>query len=229
MSLWFNVPVAAEDKLIVLTFDDGPRPKILEGNGDKQGLINVLESFRVPAHFFMIGANVQNNSELVARMSQRGFLIENHTYGHDNLVKLRHLQGNEAVSRTIQKASEVIYKTTGRRPRFLRPPYWEVNKEIKKLAENEKLQVLELGNPDINSYDYDDYTQRKSPEVLVERIKRVISARERRGITRHVLTFHELSNSVEALRTLIPYFSNREYIFGTLNDFFAVKSETAYL
>src|SRR5437660_7852520 len=50
--------VSATDKLIALTFDDGPRPYVLFGSKGEHpgpGLINVLDSNGVKATFFVVG------------------------------------------------------------------------------------------------------------------------------------------------------------------------------
>src|ERR1700749_1174994 len=48
----------ANDKLIALTFDDGPRPYVLFGMKDPQptqGLLSVLDRHQVKATFFVMG------------------------------------------------------------------------------------------------------------------------------------------------------------------------------
>lgn len=216
--------VFAQEKLIVLTFDDGPRPKILVGTNSQPGLIGVLESFKVPAHFFMVGGGVRDYPALVRSMAKSGFLIENHSYGHENFLKLYGAKNGKAISSSLERASAAIFDATGRHPEYFRPPFWAINKEIRTLVENEGMRVVELENPDINTFDYDDHSKRKTADVLVERVKRIIASRERAGITRHVLVFHELPNSVAALQILIPHFLNLGYRFGTLDEFFAAKA-----
>ena len=62
------------ERKIALTFDDGPHPvntpKILE----------VLERFKVPATFFLIGKHVQNNLNLARETVQAGHEVGNHTF-----------------------------------------------------------------------------------------------------------------------------------------------------
>src|SRR5579872_4275150 len=57
--LFLNAGAAfSSDKLIALTFDDGPRPYVLFGsNGDHpgSGLLNVLDENGVKATFFVVG------------------------------------------------------------------------------------------------------------------------------------------------------------------------------
>ena len=70
--------------MIALTFDDGPNaqftPKLLEG----------LKQRNVHATFFLIGENIEQNSNrnLVKQMYEEGHLIGNHTYRHLEITKL---------------------------------------------------------------------------------------------------------------------------------------------
>src|SRR5579864_7139348 len=50
-------PVFSTDKLIALTFDDGPRPYVLFGTKDRPapGLISVLDANGIKATFFVVG------------------------------------------------------------------------------------------------------------------------------------------------------------------------------
>src|SRR5690606_22952811 len=59
--------------LVALTFDDGPSPAITPR------LVRILQKYKVPATFFMVGSRV-NASPKTARLVQRsGFLIGNHS------------------------------------------------------------------------------------------------------------------------------------------------------
>ena len=46
-----------------------------------------------------------------------------------------------------------------------------------------------------------------------------IEQRERKGVSTHILVFHELPISVEVLSTLIPELKKRGYEFVTLRDY----------
>src|SRR5436309_2503666 len=59
-------------KKIALTFDDGPdhryTPQVLE----------ILDKFKVPATFFVIGKNIKGNEDLLKKMDAAGHIIGNH-------------------------------------------------------------------------------------------------------------------------------------------------------
>lgn len=220
----------AAEKLVVLTFDDGPNPKVLLGEKGHIGLVELLEYYFgrfIPAHFFVIGSEAEAHLKIVRSLSQKGFFVENHTYGHENLLKLKSRNNYGGIIKTIQKTDSLIFKTAGRHPQYLRPPYWAIDADLNKFIEanasfyfGHPYKVVYLENPDINTLDYEDYANKKSSSVLIERVKKIVASRESRGEYRHVLVFHELPITVEALKELVPYLTSRGYSFGRLSDYF---------
>lgn len=202
----------AVEKFIVLTFDDGPRPYVLKN------LLPLLQKYSAPATFFMVGSEILPNYKLIKEMSENGYEIENHSWGHENFVKLLKEKGDIAVNSNLEKTNDLIFRATGRRPKFFRPPFWEINGDVEKIIKNLNLVPMKLDNPDINTMDYDDFSKRRSVEVLINRVKKNIERREKQNFYSHVLTFHELPLTTEALKVLIPYFQNQGYKFIRLDQ-----------
>ena len=64
------------EKIVALTFDDGPdedfTPQILD----------ILKKYNVKATFYVIGEKVQYNKKIIKREYEEGHEIGNHTYTH---------------------------------------------------------------------------------------------------------------------------------------------------
>lgn len=104
--------VDTAQKLVALTFDDGPMPKWTPMVHD------VLDAERVRATFFLVGERLVRNARIVhGRMDRHE--AGNHTWGHADLALLTH----ESACRQIRRAHAAIAAITGREPRHLRPPY----------------------------------------------------------------------------------------------------------
>ena len=114
-----------EKPMIALTFDDGPNaqftPDLLEG----------LKQRNVHATFFLIGENIEQNSNrnLVKQMYEEGHLIGNHTYRHLEITKL----SDEEAYEEIKSTNDLIESITGKAPEYMRPPFgsWQRNLEKK--------------------------------------------------------------------------------------------------
>jgi cellulose synthase/poly-beta-1,6-N-acetylglucosamine synthase-like glycosyltransferase/peptidoglycan/xylan/chitin deacetylase (PgdA/CDA1 family)/spore germination protein YaaH len=104
----------ARPGLVALTFDDGPdrrwTPKILD----------ILKAKHAPATFFVIGKNMSESPDLVAREVDEGHNVGNHTWTHPNIGEMPVAETSVELSAT-QRLFETI---TGRSMRLFRPPYF---------------------------------------------------------------------------------------------------------
>lgn len=108
-AMWGGLP---DEKVIALTFDDGPKPGVTEP------LLDLLTRLQVPATFFVIGRHVMEYPELTRQMDAAGMEIANHSYTHRNLTKLP----PDEVAREVMQTQTAIQAVTGKTPRYLRPP-----------------------------------------------------------------------------------------------------------
>ena len=87
--LWFGMPLAARwlhtrriqrlcrrEKLVALTFDDGPDKDLTPQ------VLDLLDELGVKATFFMIGTMARENEELARHVASRGHLVAGHTEEH---------------------------------------------------------------------------------------------------------------------------------------------------
>jgi peptidoglycan/xylan/chitin deacetylase (PgdA/CDA1 family) len=108
------------EKIIALTFDDGPNEPYTSE------LLDVLDKYGVKATFFTPGYNVELYPETARRIIAAGHVLGNHSYSHDPDHALT-MQGCYDLSRAEEKIREV----TGVYPNFYRPPHgrkspWEL-------------------------------------------------------------------------------------------------------
>ena len=104
---------ARSDKVIALTFDDGPdpiyTPKILD----------ILAEKHVKGTFFVVGAAGVVNADLLQRMYREGHDIGNHTFTHLNSAET----SNEHIKFELNATQRLFEATIGARTRLFRPPY----------------------------------------------------------------------------------------------------------
>ena len=104
---------ATTEKLIALSFDDGPTatftPQVLAALAQQQ----------VPATFFMIGDCVTANPAIAREVASAGHAIGNHTATHRRLVGI----GARAVAHEIRQCQRVIRESTGVNTHHVRPPF----------------------------------------------------------------------------------------------------------
>ncbi len=99
------------NKVVALTFDDGPSPDTLE-------ILDVLREHNVKATFFLIGERVEQYPEIAKRISDENHEIGNHSYSHP--IYLFCTPGK--TRQELRRTQEIIEKVAGIRPRLVRPP-----------------------------------------------------------------------------------------------------------
>lgn len=132
-SLVWNIPT--EEKVIYLTFDDGPIPDVTPF------VIEELSKYNAKATFFCIGDNVQKHPEIFQQIKANKHSIGNHTHNHLS----GWITDDETYFENINKANEVIQSN------FFRPPYGRIKpSQIAMLKQQYKIIMW-----DVLSKDYD--------------------------------------------------------------------------
>jgi peptidoglycan/xylan/chitin deacetylase (PgdA/CDA1 family) len=238
-------------KLIALTFDDGPRPYVLVGrklpaSPQIPGLLGLLDRERITATFFVMGWRLAEGANEFCRQTdvgincrqaaeeehRRGHEIENHTYGHGDFYRMKKRYGEEWILNDIERASHIIQSVTGVRPRYVRPPNWDIWDDLRTKIESRGYHVMTktLGPLALRDVDSGDYSYRSqdsngsAQHSLHDDVLRRIEQRERRGVYAHILVFHELPLSVEVLSGLIPELKRRGYAFAPLRTYMETVS-----
>ena len=108
------------EKIVFLTFDDGPIPQVTPW------VLEVLAHYNVPATFFCTGDNVARNPQLFASLRAAGHQVGNHTMSHVKGINMN----TPAYLRNIEKANNLIQSPLFRPPHgFLRPSQFAAIKE----------------------------------------------------------------------------------------------------
>lgn len=187
-------------KLIALTFDDGPNdittPKVLD----------ILEEHNVPASFFVIGQFINDETaKQMTRAISLGCEIQNHSFTHAFMTKL----SAEEIAEEIRKTDELIVKYTGTKPWMFRPPYIDHNETMHQT----------IGHTFICGVGCDDWV----PECTAQQRYDVMKAQAKDGV---MFLLHDLvgnDNTVEALKMIIPELKAQGYTFVTATQLFEKK------
>ncbi len=124
--------VATREKLVALTFDDGPSKKYTPQ------ILDVLAEYNVPAAFFVVGEHVERYPGIVLRMHREGHEIGNHTYSHINVPTT---PAGQLASQLVSTNVEIV-KATGTYPLYVRPPRGMYDARLRRVAELLSMQVV---------------------------------------------------------------------------------------
>ena len=194
-----NKKINNSDKLIALTFDDGP-------NYNTGKVLDVLAKYNVKATFFVLGSKAKDNKKILKRAYDSGMEIGKHTFNHLLLTKYK----ENVIKDEIDKTSSVIFEVTGRYPKLLRPSYGVYNNIVKK-----------IGNMPIIIWDIDtlDWKYHNSKRIASRVINKVKDG--------DIILMHDIySATANSLNIIIPELQNRGYTFVTIPELFYYKEIT---
>ena len=152
-NITFN-SVHTDGPYIAMSFDDGPSAALTPK------LLDLLAARHIKVTFFVIGENVVEHPEIVARAAREGHEIGNHSWSHPNFAKM----SQESVRSQLQRTDDAIKNATGERPTLMRPPYGSITDRQKHWIHDEFGYQIILW--DVDPYDW----KRPGPAVVRNRI-----------------------------------------------------------
>lgn len=189
--------VSIDDKVVALTFDDGPSKYTDQ-------ILDILKKYNACGTFFLIGNKVEFYSDTLRRMLEEGSEIGNHSYDHKLLTRL----SKESFQEEINKTQMAIKKVTGFTPTLFRPTYGGYNNTLKSYTD------LKFVLWDVDSRDW----QVKSKEKI---LKNVLPNVKSGSI---VLMHDNHEYSVNALEDMIESLKKQGYKFVTVTELLELKN-----
>lgn len=210
-------------KEIIITIDDGPTPGVTDI------ILDELKNQNIQAAFFVIGQKAEKNPELMARISDEGHIIGNHTLTHPILTKLdpsnwkQILNGeffgtHQKIETYFNQQREWYFRAPGgawesklaqylnQDPiglRYLGPLYWDIGGEI--LYSNGRY---------LSAADWDCWRKNLSVHQCLEGY-----SNETVKFKGGVILFHDVrKESAELITEYIKSFKKLGYSFKTLDD-----------
>ncbi|MEQ7798898.1 polysaccharide deacetylase family protein [Pedobacter sp. ASV1-7] len=193
-----------KEKVIYLTFDDGPIPDVTPF------VLKTLKDFNAKATFFCIGDNIRKHPDIFKQLKEEGHQVGNHTFNH--------LKGWKTEDKTYLENFKMCQELT--QTNLFRPPYGRIKKSQIKLIQlaisnsqfpvqtaNAKLQIVMW---DVITGDFD---LNLSPEECY------------RNAIRHttngsIVVFHDSLKAFDRLEYALPrflqYFTDKGFSFLTL-------------
>jgi peptidoglycan/xylan/chitin deacetylase (PgdA/CDA1 family)/GT2 family glycosyltransferase len=200
--VYWNVP--NREKLIALTFDDGPNEPATSQ------VLKVLKENGVQATFFLIGANVKVYPNTAREIVKEGNAIGNHSYSHPIFLAL---ETNKAQDRQIDLAEKTIQDVTGVHCVLFRPPHGYKTPWLLKAVQKRGMVSVEWAE------DSADWTNATSSQIVANVLKSV-----RPG---NIILLHDGSNlthgvdrsqTLKALPEIIKDLKAQGYRFVTIPE-----------
>lgn len=184
--------VQTEEKIVYLTFDDGPDAKVTPQ------ILDLLQKYGAKACFFCIGSKMTENRSIVERIRKEGHLIGIHSYDHRNTFPL---MSKKRMSDDLRQCQSIVREITGMETRLFRPPFGVTNPTISATVKRLDLQVVGWN---IRSLD----TRCAEPSTVLRRIRK----RLRPGSI--ILLHDRLPDAPRLLQEILIFLTSNQYRFN---------------
>jgi peptidoglycan/xylan/chitin deacetylase (PgdA/CDA1 family) len=178
------------EKVVYLTFDDGPTADVTSW------VLDLLDKENILATFFCLGKNVEANPTLFQDIVQRGHRIGNHSYNHPRSFQTE----TYIYVSDVEKADGLIQS------KLFRPPYGQLGfRSFIKLRKRYSIVFWDVLS--------EDYNPDCSPEQVIENVMRYT----RPG---SLIVFHDSLKAFPRLKIALPEvivrLKSKGYNFGVL-------------
>lgn len=206
-AIFFQYNASPDEKVLALTFDDGPWPTTTE-------LLDVLKEYDVKATFFTIGEQIADYPEAIQREVAEGHQICTHTWDHaagsGRGVDLTRMSAEEQVEE-VQKGIQAIADATGAEAStIIRAPGGNYHDEI--IWTLAPYVTGEMGW----NVDTEDW-RRPGADAIAERIMSAKSG--------DIVLMHDgggkRNQTIEALKIALPYLKEQGFKFVTIDELLA--------
>ncbi|WP_341980725.1 polysaccharide deacetylase family protein [Rossellomorea oryzaecorticis] len=198
-----NVDLDPDKKVVALTFDDGPHPKVTPE------ILSTLDEFDAKATFFMLGNQAEYYPSVAQEVAQEGHEIGNHTTSHMNLTNLN----KEEIIKEIQTSNQLIKKASGQTPSVFRPPYGAFNEDVKEYIKEKNTPLV------LWSVDSLDWQSRNANDVNKKVKEEIVSG--------SIILLHDIHPSTaEALPKLLESLEREGYQFITISQLLSLQGQS---
>lgn len=184
--------VPAKEKVMFLTFDDGPIPEVTPW------VLDELVKFNAKATFFCVGNNVRQHPDIFKKILDQGHTVGNHTFNHLNGWNTENLP----YFHDVRNCATMVHSS------LFRPPFGRLKpSQIQFLQRHYRIIMW-----DVLSADFDQ-------EITKEQcLRNVIDHAE----TGSIIVFHDSIKAKRNLNYTLPkvldYFSRQGYRFECLSQ-----------
>lgn len=188
----FTWRIPTEEKVLYLTFDDGPIPEVTPW------VLDTLRQFNAKATFFCVGDNVKKHPSVFQQVLAEGHAVGNHTFNHLNGWDSE----NISFFHNVRHCAKLVKSS------LFRPPYGRLTpKQSQFLTRHYQIVMW-----DVLSGDFD---QTISKEDCLSNVM----ASTKRG---SIIVFHDSEKAAERMMYTLPrvleHFAAKGYRFESLKS-----------
>lgn len=200
---------SSEEKIVYLTFDDGP-------SENTKKIIDILDKYDAKATFFVTGNNKKCN-KYIKEAYEKGHTIGLHTYSHDYKEVYSSM---DAYFDDLNKIGQMVKEQIGFVPKYIRFPGGSSN--TKSASYCKGLMTTLVSEVQNRGYQYYDWNADSTDAAGNNRPVSVIVKNATQSKAKNInLLMHDTaakSTTVEALPKIIEHYQKLGYTFKGIDD-----------
>lgn len=191
-----------DERMVAITFDDGPEPGVTEQ------VLDVLKAYHVKATFFLIGNKAELYPHLVKRIINEGHVIGNHTYSHSIFNTISSVK---KMSIELERTNQILYQITGLKIKMFRPPFGVTNPLI---GASTRGRFLSIG------------WSIRSMDTIISRTREKVCSRIVGKLQNGaVILLHDRCKDAHVLlEMLLQQLNNRKFTTTTVDELFKISA-----
>jgi chitin deacetylase len=195
--------ITTEQKIVALTFDDGPKP------GSTEEVLSILNEAGVKATFFVTGAELRENPDQGRQLVSAGHELGNHSYSHTRMF----LKSPSFIETEIERTDDLIRQAGYQGQIHFRPPFGKKLFVLPYyLSRKSKKSIMWDVEPD----SYPDIGS--DANKIVEHV--LANTKPGSIILLHVM-YPNRRESLKAVKGIIAGLKNEGYTFKTVSELLA--------
>ena len=200
--------VKTNDKVVALTFDDGPSKRYTTE------ILALLQQQEVKATFFITGKEAEQNPDEVSLLYQAGHQLGNHSFSHPRMVLMSpaavagEIERTDAAIRAVGYQDEILFRPPYGKKLFVLPWY---------LAQQQRKTIM---------WDLEPETAPSLAADAQAMADYVIEHIRPGSIVLMHLMYQSRQSSREALPLIIRGLKQKGYRFVTVSELLAMQAQT---
>lgn len=189
------------EKVIYLTFDDGPSEYTEE-------LLDLLKEYKIKATFFCVANFAKQRPELIKRMEEEGHEIALHSLRHKNFM----LQGIIQTKRDLEESLKIMNEL-GANIKYYRAPWGDTNIYLLGALKKKNLKLIYW------HVMAEDWEGNATKDIICKKLL----SRTKGG---DIICLHDVRGeneapfrTIQALEMALPIFLEKGYEFKTIDEY----------
>ena len=192
-----------------MTFDDGP-------SKNTEKILDTLKENNVKATFFVIGKTDSDAMRIYKRIVEEGHTLAMHSYTHNYEKIYKNLDN---FKKDVEKLSDLLYETTGVRPKYYRFPGGSSN-QVSKVSIKKCISYLNdegIVYFDWNAINGDATGKKYTAKQMVDNVMEGVSQNNNSIVLLHDTVSRK--TTVESLPELIKQLKAGGYVILPITDY----------